>query len=112
MTDAGELKTLAELNITQINLAATALTNTFDNENEVGATGTFVINGQTRQVNDVWFRVDQTSSHYMGDVTLDVRTLFLPTLKGFGNLKDLHVAMSEDGAAANDNDLPRKSQVA
>ena len=68
VTDAGELKTLAQLNITQINLNATALTNTFDNENEVGATGTFVMNGQTRQVNDVWFRVDQTSSHYMGAI--------------------------------------------
>ena len=96
VTDAGELKTLAQLGITQINLAATNLTNTWDNENEVGATSTFIMNGQTQQVNDVWFRVDQTSSHYMADVTLNVATLFLPTLKGFGNLKDLHVAMSED----------------
>jgi Ca2+-binding RTX toxin-like protein len=95
-TDAGELKTLASLGITQINLNATLLTNTFDNENEVGATGTFVMGGVTRQVSDIWFRVDQTSTHYTGDVTLDVRTLFLPTLKGFGNLKDLHVAMSQD----------------
>jgi Ca2+-binding RTX toxin-like protein len=96
VTDAGELKTLASLNITQINLAATALTNVLDNENKVSATSTFVMNGQSREIADHWFRIDQADTRYMGDVELDVRTLFLPTLKGFGNLKDLHVAMSED----------------
>lgn len=42
--------------------------------------------------------MDNRDSHYTGDVTLDVRTLFLPTLKGFGNLKDLHVAMSQNAS--------------
>ncbi len=94
LVDAGELKTLSELQITQVNLSSTTLTNTYNNENPVSATSTFVMNGATRTVSDVWFRVDTADTRYTGDVTLDVRTLFLPTLKGFGELKDLHVAMS------------------
>ncbi len=95
-TDKGELKTLADLKISQINLAATYLTNTYDQENEVGAKSTFIMDGQSQEIIDAWFRIDQTDSHYTGNVTLDVRTLFLPTLKGFGDVKDMHVAMSQD----------------
>jgi hypothetical protein len=97
-TDAGELKTLASLGITQINLAATALTSTYLNGNRVSDTSSFVMGGATRTVSDVWYQMDNRDSHYTGDVTLDVRTLFLPTLKGFGNLKDLHVAMSQNAS--------------
>jgi len=97
-TDAGELKTLADLKITQINLGATILSNVSNNENTVAATSSFVMNGVTKTISEVWFRNDAMDTRYLGDVTLDVRTLFLPTLKGFGNLKDLHVAMSQDTA--------------
>ena len=34
--------------------------------------------------------------HYAGDYTLDIRALFLPTLRGFGTIADLHIAMSQD----------------
>lgn len=95
-TDAGELKTLTDLKITQINLNATKLTNTYLNENIVTDTSSFVMNGVTKTVSDVWFSNDAANTRYTGNVTLDVRTLFLPTLKGFGQLKDLHVAMSEN----------------
>lgn len=94
ITDAGELKTLTQLGITSISLASTTQTNVYNNENLVTAISTFVMNGQTRAVHDVWFRNDGPDSRYMGDVELDVRTLFMPTLKGTGNLADLHVAMS------------------
>ncbi|MER2514304.1 MAG: hypothetical protein ABTQ25_18140, partial [Nitrosomonas ureae] len=97
-TDAGELKTLADLKITQVNLGATILSNVSNNENTVAATSSFVMNGVTKTISEVWFRNDAMDTRYLGDVTLDVRTLFLPTLKGFGNLKDLHVAMSQDTA--------------
>ncbi len=63
-----------------------------NNESTVAATSSFVIGGVTRTISEVWFRNDAMDTRYQGDVTLDVRTLFLPTLKGFGNLKDLHVA--------------------
>jgi Ca2+-binding RTX toxin-like protein len=98
VTDAGELRTLGSLGITRIDLNATALSGVSNNENDVSARSTFTMNGVTRTVEDVWFRMDQTDTRWTGDVTLDVRTLFLPTLKGFGELKDLHVAMSLDPA--------------
>ncbi len=96
ITDAGELKTLSSLKITQINLNATAQTNLLNNENAVTASSTFVMNGANRNISDVWFRNDQMDTRYLQDVTLNAKTLFLPTLKGFGNLKDLHIAMSQD----------------
>ena len=95
-TDTGELRTLSSLNITQISLATTQHSNLFNNENPVTASSTFVMNGQNRIVSDVWFRSDQMDTRFRGDYTLDPKTLFLPTLKGFGNLKDLHIAMSGD----------------
>ncbi len=98
VTDAGELKTLADLKITQVNLNTTAQTNVYNNENAVSANSTFVMNGAARTVSDVWFRNDQMDTRFTGETTLNVKTLFLPTLKGFGNLKDLHVAMSGDAA--------------
>lgn len=95
VTDAGELKTLASLGITKINLNPTAVYDSV-NENRISHTGTFVMNGVNRAVSDVWFNTDQRDSYSSTSVTLDVRTLFLPTLKGFGNLEDLHVAMSRN----------------
>lgn len=72
------------------------LYNTYINENLVSDTSTFVINGQTRTVSDIWFRADGTDTRYLGDVTLIEDVFFLPTHKGFGELKDLHVTMSDD----------------
>ena len=49
MTDAGELKTFAQLGITQINLTSIAQSGLVRDGNEVLASGTFVINGQTHE---------------------------------------------------------------
>lgn len=106
ITDAGELKTLSSLKITQINLNAVQtigqedLTN-YNNENWIGARSTFVIDGQTRAVDDIWFRHDQADTRYLGNFTLNPDTLFLPTIRGYGTLKDLHVAMSQDAVLLN-----------
>ncbi|MBJ7541950.1 calcium-binding protein [Rhodomicrobium udaipurense] len=52
--------------------------------------------GATATVADAWFVHDKTNSYYNGDYTLDVDTLFLPTLRGFGTLPDLAIAESQD----------------
>lgn len=102
ITESGELKTLSSLGITSFNLNATTLAaGTMNNENTVSHRSTFVINGQARTVDDVWFNVDTLDTYYQSSANLDVRTFFLPTLKGFGVLKDLHVAMSENAALLN-----------
>ncbi|VVO88756.1 hypothetical protein PS874_02061 [Pseudomonas fluorescens] len=61
-SDAGELKTLAELGITQINVAATPVSGDVRQGNSVIARGSFVINGATREVLAVDFLGDPVSS--------------------------------------------------
>lgn len=96
VTDSGELKTLGSLGITRIDLNDTPLTSAYSNENLVSSTATFVKSGVTRTIADVWFRNDAADTQYLGDVTLKEEVFYLPTLKGFGTLKPLHVAMSQD----------------
>lgn len=67
--------------------------------NTVTHTGTVTMtDATTREIVDVWFAGNRQDSAYAGDYTLDVRALFLPTLRGYGQVKDLHVAMSDDEA--------------
>lgn len=61
-TDAGELKTLAELGITQINVRSTTASNELRDGNRVLAHGTFTINGKTQEALAVDFLGDPVSS--------------------------------------------------
>lgn len=90
-----ELHTLSSLGITSI---ATTYSNVnYDIAgNHVSYQSTFVMNGNTYTSVDAFFSYDNVNSEYGGDYTLDVRTLFLPDLRGYGALPDLHIAMSED----------------
>ncbi|MFA7275357.1 MAG: calcium-binding protein [Pseudobdellovibrionaceae bacterium] len=94
-SEEAELHTLTELAITSISLAYTDTTIT-NNGNTIKELGTFVQNGTTKSIVDAWFAYDDVNTVYNGDYTLDVRTLFMPTLRGYGNLPDLHIAMSLD----------------
>ena len=94
-SDADELYTLDELGITEISLNSTLVDYEIEG-NAVTHEGTFTINGQEQTIVDAWFAYDNTNSVYTEEYTLDVRTLFLPTLRGFGDVKDLHIAMSMD----------------
>ena len=103
-TDEGELHTLGDFNIASIDLAGVVeLTTPETNEGSIIThTGTFVTDDGggpvSNIVHDVWFQVYQVQSRYVEPVTLDELTLYLPTLRGFGSLKDLHLAMSEDNS--------------
>lgn len=61
-SDAGELKTLAELGITRINVTATPVSGDIRQGNSVIARGSFVINGATREALAVNFLGDPVSS--------------------------------------------------
>ncbi len=98
VSQASELHTLSELKITSISLLYGGGWQDGGNGNSIQGESTFVIDGQTRRVVDAWFAYDNHNSVYNGDYTLDVRTLFLPDARGYGNLPDLHVAMSLDTA--------------
>ncbi len=61
-SDAGELKSLAELGITQINVRATTASSEVRDGNRVLAQGTFTINGKTQEALAVDFLGDPVSS--------------------------------------------------
>ncbi|MHC8316157.1 S8 family serine peptidase [Pseudomonas sp. LB3P31] len=61
-TDAGELKTLTELGITQINVRTTTASNEVRDGNRVLAQGTFTINDKTQEALAVDFLGDPVSS--------------------------------------------------
>ncbi|MFA7275539.1 MAG: type I secretion C-terminal target domain-containing protein [Pseudobdellovibrionaceae bacterium] len=98
-SEGGELHTLDSLGITSITTTYTD-TSTNNNGNIIEETSTFVQNGTTKSIVDAWFAYDTVNTVYNGDYTLDVRTLFMPTLRGYGTLADLHIAMSLDNTSA------------
>jgi hypothetical protein len=97
LVNDNELKDLNNLHIEKIYL-------TFDNtnseriaDNPVRYKGKFLLKGgEERNIQDIELQKSNALTHYRGGVALDVSTLFLPTLKGFGNLPDLHIAASKD----------------
>ncbi len=99
VTDAGELKTLAELGIESISLSYTD-TSTEVSENIIARTGTFTFtDGSTGAMGDVEFQVNNFNTTFLGDTTVDpVLTANMPKLKGYGTLADLDVAISLQGA--------------
>ncbi|TVZ39757.1 putative secreted protein (type I secretion substrate) [Alteromonadaceae bacterium 2753L.S.0a.02] len=99
-SQADELHTLNDLNITSIDLGYSNV-NYQISGNDILQESTFTIDGQTRTIVDAWFAYDNVNTEYIGDYTLDVRTLFLPTLRGYGELPDLHISMSLDNEGEN-----------
>jgi Ca2+-binding RTX toxin-like protein len=97
-TDEGELLTLTSLNIVSIDLASVLPSSSTINGNPISHTSTFrYANGSTDDIADAWFVLDQANSFYTGGYELDVQALFLPKLRGFGEVADLHIAMSQNG---------------
>lgn len=103
----GELLSLSDLGIVSIDVSNYILDswNGLDNGgwgrsiegNVITHSGFFTKDdGSTYEVADVWFNNDLQNTVSTIDYTLDVRALFLPDLRGYGNLHDLHIAMSLD----------------
>ena len=91
----GELYSLSDLGITSIDLNYSEV-NYEISGNSVSSESTFTMNGVQHQIVDTWFTYDNVNTVYAQDYTLDVRTLFLPTMRGYGDLPDMHIAMSLD----------------
>ncbi len=97
VTDAGELKTLAELSIVSINVTGTAQSGVTNAGNTVLATGTFTrANGSTGTLADIGLSADQLHTDYLGDKSVSTAAAAQPELKGRGTLTDLRVAMTLD----------------
>jgi Ca2+-binding RTX toxin-like protein len=97
VTQDGELLTLGSLGIVSIDLAGVTASTSTINGNAISHTSTFRYdNGSTGAIVDAWFVNDNVNTYYTGDYALDIRAVFLPTLRGFGKLPDLHIATSQD----------------
>jgi Ca2+-binding RTX toxin-like protein len=96
ITDGGELQTLAYHNITSISLAGVTSSTSAVGGNPISHTSTVTKSGSSAAIADVWFVHEHMNTVRQGDYEIDHRVLFMPTLRGFGWLPDLHVAMSEN----------------
>jgi hypothetical protein len=96
-TDVGELKTLASLGITSIGLQSSTATTL--NGHPVAGTSTVVRNGATLTAADVLFDVDQENSWYLASADqISAEALFQPLSRGYGSVKSLHFALTQDPA--------------
>lgn len=98
VTDAGELKTLTELGISSIGLTTTTPeAGTAVGGNQIVREGSFTrSDGSTGKIADVALNLNQTNSKWLGDSTVSAPASALPQLNGFGELKDLRIAMTGD----------------
>ncbi|NCC20839.1 MAG: type I secretion C-terminal target domain-containing protein [Alphaproteobacteria bacterium] len=97
ISQANELHSLADYNIASISLKSTRLAKVEIAGNDITHAGTYTLaDGTERAIVDAWFRHDTVMTRNVEDYTFDIRTAFLPTLRGYGALKDLHIAASLD----------------
>lgn len=101
-SDGNELFTLDELGISRIRTAASS-TNVTNAGNQIAETSSFELaDGTQREIANVGFSVDQLNSYYdpystfSKPVVFTLEILSLPSLRGYGNLPDLQLAMATD----------------
>jgi len=94
VSDAGELLTLAELGITQINLDKTGGTTTLADGTKLDGKASFVINGQTRNYTDAWFAQNPFYREFTDTIPLTEAAKLLPNMQGAGAVRDLREAAS------------------
>jgi Ca2+-binding RTX toxin-like protein len=94
VSQSTELFTLSSLGITSIRATAASSSQVSANGNGFYYQSTFLMNGVSRNSIDVFFNVEAINTEYTGSVAIDPRVLFLPDLRGYGQLMDLHLAMS------------------
>ncbi len=100
VSDAGELKTLAELGIVSISLSHAAPGEPTEvGGNTIVHTGSFTrADGTTGAAADVASMINETATRWRGDSTVSASAAALPQLRGFGEVRDLRVAMTGDPA--------------
>ncbi|MBK8208663.1 MAG: hypothetical protein IPK78_00635 [Rhodospirillales bacterium] len=97
VTQAGELHTLSDIGIASISLNATLESDAEIAGNQITHSSTFTTaDEQVYGIVDAWFDYEPGVTRNNEDFTLDLRAAFLPTLRGFGEIKDLHIAASID----------------
>ncbi|EKA2349331.1 hypothetical protein OI685_004301, partial [Salmonella enterica subsp. enterica serovar Newport] len=93
--DEGELLTMSQAGIASINTTYKNSSTTDSQGNSHKQTGSITYtDGSKGQSADVWFNTNTGNTRYDGDKNIrdDIRTM--PYVRGFGNITDLHVAMT------------------
>jgi Ca2+-binding RTX toxin-like protein len=98
VTDTGELKSLSELGVVSINLTHNAPASpTVIGGNTISQVGSFTrADGSTGGIADVLLGLNETNSRWLGDNSISTAAAALPQLTGFGEIKDMRVAMTGD----------------
>ena len=97
VVDSGELQSLSALDIASIDLAGVTPSTAVIDGNPISHTSVLTFSdGSTTQIADAWFEHSTTNTVLNGDYNLDLGTLLLPDLRGYGTISDLDVAMSQD----------------
>lgn len=110
VSESSEIFSLADLNIVSIDLNAATPYQLFQEGHHITHTSTYTVDDgvsgpQTLDIYDVWFEYDNTNTDYKEDYTLDILSLFVTTLRGYGDLPDLHIASSLDNDTTDPNSL-------
>lgn len=96
ITDEGELKTLEQMGINSINLTPVEL-NIEQNQNTItGMSSYTTTDGRTHNIYNVNFAFNKIYTQYEGTYELSIDVLDMPWLRGYGQVKDLQLKMSED----------------
>lgn len=100
-TDAGELHTLSDFDISSISIIPTITTEDAQADYVLLQQGVFTYgNGTTGTTADVALAANAYDSKWLTDVTMSAQALALPEVAGHGTLPDLRAAMSYDPAFA------------
>ena len=100
-TNIGELHSLADVGIKSLDLKYEEHNGKDDYGNSLLQFGSYqTINGENRDVTDVWFAVDTATVIYSSPPLLTVDVAMLPYVFGMGNSGDLRHAVREDGNEA------------
>ncbi|WP_181015777.1 calcium-binding protein [Citrobacter amalonaticus] len=97
IVDEGELLTMKQAGIASINTVYKNSSIIDSQGNSHKQTGNITYtDGSKGQSADVWFNTDTGNTRYDGDKNIrdDIRTM--PYVRGFGNITDLHVAMTKN----------------
>ncbi|MEH2198682.1 RHS repeat-associated core domain-containing protein [Nostoc sp.] len=88
-SDVGELRSLTDWGIASINLNYQSVNQTNEG-NRISSISSYTrTDGVTREIVDVWFALSQLNTIYDEEYELKAETLFLPSLRGFGELPNL-----------------------
>jgi Ca2+-binding RTX toxin-like protein len=100
VTDSGELVTLMDLGIVSISVLGATPAEPIDiGGNTIAAESAFTFaDGTTSMAGDVVLDISHIDTRYVTNTTVSAAAAALTELRGFGNVADLRMAMSEDTA--------------